>query len=91
MKFLGELWAGRACAGTNQQELTMCAKCGGQHKREKDKKGAGRSYPGLAGDRWSLASHGSTLVIFFCAIIRYYGDTIFGEGIFKERFPLFYR
>jgi hypothetical protein len=29
LKFQGEIWAGRACAGTNQQELTTCAKSGG--------------------------------------------------------------
>jgi hypothetical protein len=42
LKFLSELWAGRACAGTNQQELTTCAKSGGQHKKKFTKKGAGR-------------------------------------------------
>jgi hypothetical protein len=26
LKFLGEVWAGRACAVANQQELTTCAK-----------------------------------------------------------------
>jgi hypothetical protein len=33
LKFLGELWAGQACAGTNQQELTTCAKSEGQEKK----------------------------------------------------------
>jgi hypothetical protein len=42
LKFLDELWAGRACAGTNQQELTTCAKSGGQQKKKYKKKGAGR-------------------------------------------------
>jgi hypothetical protein len=57
LKFLGELWAGRACAGTNQQELTTCAKNGGQYKKKFKKKGAGRFCLGIdlwpAGDRWS--------------------------------------
>jgi hypothetical protein len=39
---LGELWARRACAGTNQQELTTCAKSGGQEKKKIQKK-KGRS------------------------------------------------
>jgi hypothetical protein len=26
LKILGEVWAGRACAGAKQQELTTCAK-----------------------------------------------------------------
>jgi hypothetical protein len=26
LKFFGEVWEGRACAGANQQELTTCAK-----------------------------------------------------------------
>jgi hypothetical protein len=39
LKFLGELWAGRACAGTNQQELTTCAKSAGQYKKKFKKKG----------------------------------------------------
>jgi hypothetical protein len=30
LKFQGEVWAGRACAVANQQELTTCAKSGGQ-------------------------------------------------------------
>jgi hypothetical protein len=35
---LGELWAGRACARTNQQELTTCAKSRGQEKENFQKK-----------------------------------------------------
>jgi hypothetical protein len=30
LKFWGEVWAGRACAGANQQELTLSAQKGGQ-------------------------------------------------------------
>jgi hypothetical protein len=26
LKFLGEVWAGRACVGANEEELTTCAK-----------------------------------------------------------------
>jgi hypothetical protein len=29
---VGEVWAGRACVGANQQELTTCAKKGGQEE-----------------------------------------------------------
>jgi hypothetical protein len=32
LKFLGEVSARRACAGTNQQELTTCAKSLGQEE-----------------------------------------------------------
>jgi hypothetical protein len=34
LKFQGEVWAGRACAGANQQELTTCAKSGGQEEKK---------------------------------------------------------
>jgi hypothetical protein len=30
LKFLEEVWAGRACTGANQQELTTSAQKGGQ-------------------------------------------------------------
>jgi hypothetical protein len=33
LKFLGEIWVGRACAGANQQELSTCAKKRG-HEEE---------------------------------------------------------
>jgi hypothetical protein len=39
LKFLGRVWSGRACAIANQQELTTCAKSGGQEKKRKRKKG----------------------------------------------------
>jgi hypothetical protein len=32
LKFLGEVWAGWACVGDNQQELTTCAKSEGRRK-----------------------------------------------------------
>jgi hypothetical protein len=32
LKFQEEVWAGRACAGANQQELTTCAKSGGHEE-----------------------------------------------------------
>jgi hypothetical protein len=38
LKFLGEVWAGRACAGANEEELTTCGKIWGQRGR---KEGAG--------------------------------------------------
>jgi hypothetical protein len=34
LKFQGEVWVGRACAGANQQELTTCAKSGGQEEKK---------------------------------------------------------
>jgi hypothetical protein len=34
LKFQGEVWAGRACAVANQQELTPCTKSGGQEEKE---------------------------------------------------------
>jgi hypothetical protein len=33
LKFQGEVWAWRACAGANQQELTTCTKSGGQEEK----------------------------------------------------------
>jgi hypothetical protein len=30
LKFLGEVWVGRACVGANEEELTTCAKFWGQ-------------------------------------------------------------
>jgi hypothetical protein len=33
LKFQGEVWAGQACAGANQQELTTCTKSGGQEEK----------------------------------------------------------
>jgi hypothetical protein len=38
LKFLGEVWAGRACARANEKELTTCGKIWGQRDR---KEGAG--------------------------------------------------
>jgi hypothetical protein len=34
LKFQGEVWAGQACAGANQQELTTCTKSGGQEEKK---------------------------------------------------------
>jgi hypothetical protein len=38
LKFQGEVWAGRACAGANQQELTTCAKSGGHEEKKLQEK-----------------------------------------------------
>jgi hypothetical protein len=35
LKFLGELWAGRACARTNEVELTKVPKSGGRRKKKR--------------------------------------------------------
>jgi hypothetical protein len=34
LKFQGEVWAGRACVGANQQELTTCTKSEGQEEKK---------------------------------------------------------
>jgi hypothetical protein len=39
LKFQGEVWAGRACAVANEEELTTCAKLWGQGARGIPKKG----------------------------------------------------
>jgi hypothetical protein len=52
LKFLGELWAGWACVGTNEKELTTCAKKGGQEEFKKNctSQGSGtRSRPATSG------------------------------------------
>jgi hypothetical protein len=38
LKFQREVWAGWACAGANQQELTTCTKSGGQEEKKIQKK-----------------------------------------------------
>jgi hypothetical protein len=38
LKFLGEVWAGRACAGANEEELIICKKI---WRQEGGRKGAG--------------------------------------------------
>jgi hypothetical protein len=35
LKFLGELWAGRACTGANEVELTKVPKSGGRRRKKK--------------------------------------------------------
>jgi hypothetical protein len=72
LKFQGEVWAGWACIGANQQELTTCAKSGGQ---EENKMGTARqaqvstcSWPALGhrlsgSNQWSPASRGLTLAL----------------------------
>jgi hypothetical protein len=39
LKFLGEVWAGRACAGANEEELTTWRKKIGGRRKEKGGKG----------------------------------------------------
>jgi hypothetical protein len=34
LKFQGEVWAWRACAATNEKELTTCVKSGGQEEKK---------------------------------------------------------
>jgi hypothetical protein len=45
LKFIGEVWAGRACAGANEVELTKVPKSGRRRKkkeRDRREKGGGR-------------------------------------------------
>jgi hypothetical protein len=63
LKFQGEVWAGRACARANQQELTTCAKSGGQEEKKIHKKWEqpDRSWrQPAAADQRSPASRGLT-------------------------------
>jgi hypothetical protein len=64
LKFQGEVWAGRACTGANQQELTTCAKSGGQEEKNFQEKweqpDKARRWL-AAGDQRSPAGRGSTL------------------------------
>jgi hypothetical protein len=55
LKFQGEVWAGRACAGVNEEELSTCTKFGGQEVggRGNTKKGTSA---GAISDRWSAAA-----------------------------------
>jgi hypothetical protein len=59
LKFQGEVWAGRACAAANEEELTTCAKFWGQEVggRGNTKKGtrtrAVSDHWSEAADRWS--------------------------------------
>jgi hypothetical protein len=46
LKFQGEVWAGRACAGTNQQELPTCTKSGGWEEKKFKKNGNCPTGPG---------------------------------------------
>jgi hypothetical protein len=54
LKFLGQVWIRRACAGTNEKELTACAQKRGLEFEKRDgsvqKKGLVLR---LVGDRWS--------------------------------------
>jgi hypothetical protein len=74
LKFLGELWARRACAGTKQQELTTCAKSGGQHKKKIQKK---RGRPTLSKHRPGLLF----LLNFFkfLCFLLYFGQFFIGS------------
>jgi hypothetical protein len=58
LKFQGEVWAGRACAGANQQELTTCTKVEG--RKEKHFKKNGNCPTGTGVDPWSPAGRRST-------------------------------
>jgi hypothetical protein len=70
LKFQGEVWAWRACAGANQQELTTCTKSGGQeekkfqekwelsHRRKCRPAASGR--PLVAGRPWATSLQGAT-------------------------------
>jgi hypothetical protein len=59
LKFQGEVWAGRACAGANQQELTTCAKSRVQEEEKKFKTN-GNNATGLGVDPRPAGDRGST-------------------------------
>jgi hypothetical protein len=54
LKFLGEVWAGRACAGANEEELTACGKTWGQRSRKEGVGGLDKGGP--AQERLATAS-----------------------------------
>jgi hypothetical protein len=60
LKFLGKVWAGRACAGANEVELTKVPKSGGRRRKKrggKKKKGGGRKNKmGPVHGQWATAS-----------------------------------
>jgi hypothetical protein len=41
LKFLGEIWAGWACVGANEEELTTCVKIWEQRGRKEGGRGVG--------------------------------------------------
>jgi hypothetical protein len=54
LKFFGEVWAGRACAEANEEELTTCAKIWGQRGRKEGARGRIKGdHIGAVGDYWS--------------------------------------
>jgi hypothetical protein len=59
LKFQGEVWVGRACAGANEEELTTCANFWrqevGRRRQGNTKKG---TYAGAVGDRRPLVAPG---------------------------------
>jgi hypothetical protein len=45
LKFLGEVWARRACTGANEEELTICKKIGGRREEERGQGGGNKGGP----------------------------------------------
>jgi hypothetical protein len=71
LKFLGELWAGRACAGANEVELTKVPKSGGRRKKwgGRRKNGEARriKWDLRTADPWSATrDHGPVLLPHHC-------------------------
>jgi hypothetical protein len=84
LKFLEEVWTRRACVGANQQELTTCAKSGGQEKKI-NKNGDSPTRPGIgpraAGDLGSPPGPIRLFPFFEFFFFRSLGN---GPGLLEE-------
>jgi hypothetical protein len=77
LKFLGEVWAGRACAKANEKELTTCAQKGGPEFEKiggnVQKIGGAQSWPATSGRPlavvWALTNCGTSI---FCNFVIFF-------------------
>jgi hypothetical protein len=83
LKFLGEAWTGRACAGANEVELTKVPKSGGRRRKNgggKRKKGGGKKNKmGPARGRRVTSGHSPPAGLFHCHvnIFKFFGVFFF--------------
>jgi hypothetical protein len=94
LKFQREVWAGRACARANQQELTTCAKSGGQEEKKIQEKWKQperrRCRPVVASCRLAASRHlrlsgcSKLFLIFFNLKKRFFGSLGNGPGLLGE-------
>jgi hypothetical protein len=75
---LGELWAGRACAGTNEKELTTCTKKGRQEELKKKLHRLRSEHLFAAGRRPEM------FLKFFNFLIFFFGSIGNGPGLLEE-------